>query len=45
MPGVSKLSTTTVPREFLDAEYTELPSIFGGLRAIQSLCVVMLHGV
>ena len=35
VPGVEKLSVTTVPKEYLDSNYCELPSAIGGHLMLQ----------
>lgn len=38
LPGTEKISATKVPKEFLDAPYSDLPSTIGGQTNIGLLC-------
>lgn len=37
LPGVEKISTASIPKEFLDGDYSELPSTIGGRANFQAM--------
>ena len=38
--GAEKVSVTKIPKEYLDSEWKELPSVFGGSRLV---CIVTMN--